>query len=71
MSYFSEETNTKNRIFEKKDDSIEDNLPAISEIFERLTGISFQYSYPWLHIWLRCNLSFNLIRQHKWWCYEK
>ena len=46
MSYFSEETNTKNRIFEKKDDSIEDNLPAISEIFERLTGISFQYSYP-------------------------
>ena len=48
MSYFSEETYTKNRIFEKKGDSIEDSLPAISEIFERLTGISFQYSYPWL-----------------------
>ena len=53
-------------------DTLSVTLKILGALKENIRcGVSFQYGYPRLHGWLSCNLSSNLILQHKLRCYEK
>ena len=63
-------------IFLLKGNFITGTLPVILEFFVTLiekicVGVSFQYSYPWVHAWLSCNLVCNIIIQQKYRCYKE